>query len=68
MKRGGGATILANELPALRERYLEEKEVTHERLAKKWPKPPPTPEPLLKGSTKAYLTTGEKLFLVRAAI
>jgi hypothetical protein len=67
VKRGGGATILAHEDQALREKYLEEKEVTHERLAKPWPKPPPTPEPLLRGSTKAALTTGEKLFLAEEA-
>jgi hypothetical protein len=63
VKRGGGRTLLATERQKLREQWLEEKEVAHERLANPWPKPPPTPEPLLKGSKKQELTTGEKLFL-----
>lgn len=63
VKRGGGQTMLATEREKLRQEWLEAKEVAHERLANPWPKPPPTPEPLLKGSKKQELTTGEKLFL-----
>ena len=55
--------MLAMEREKLRQEWLDAKEVTHERLANPWPKPPPTPEPLLKGSKKQELTTGEKLFL-----
>lgn len=63
VKRGGGQTILVTEREKLRDEWLEAKEVAHERLANPWPKPPPTPEPLLKGSKKQELTTGERLFL-----
>jgi|EP01043_Picozoa_sp_COSAG02_P008393 hypothetical protein len=63
VKRGGGQTVLATEREKLRKEWLDAKEVAHERLANPWPKPPPTPEPLLKGSKKQELTTGEKLFL-----
>ena len=42
VKRGGGQTMLATEREKLRQEWLDAKEVTHERLANPWPKPPPT--------------------------